>query len=123
MAADVMTDQSTGARLRAVPYQRLPEPPAWLAEPERSFWLEVVRDYELGPDALALLELACNALTRWREAREVLDVEGMTLPGRWGERLHPLVGVERDSRIAALRALRELDLEGMPLPAPKQRGR
>lgn len=107
--------------MRALPYQRLPEPPEWLKDPERAFWVEVVRDYELGPDALALLELACSALTRWREAREVLDVEGMTLPGRWGERLHPLVGVERDSRIAALRALRELDLEGVPLPTPKGR--
>jgi phage terminase small subunit len=121
MAADVATEESSGARLRVVPYERLPEAPGWMPEPERTFWNEVVRDYELGPDALAMLELACSALVRWREARDVLDVEGMTLPGRWGERLHPLVNVEKDSRIAALRALRELDLEGVPLPAPKVR--
>ena len=121
MAADVRTNESSGARLRVLPYQRVADVPGWMPEPERTFWAEVVRDYELGPDGLALLELACSALVRWREAREVLDVEGMTLPGRWGERLHPLVNVEKDSRLAALRALRELDLEGVPLPAPRGR--
>lgn len=121
MAADVMTEVGSGARLRVLPYERLAEPPEWMPEPERTFWRDVVRDYELGPDALAMLELGCSALVRWREARQVLDEEGLTLPGRWGERLHPLVNVEKDSRIAALRALRELDLEGVPLPAPRGR--
>lgn len=121
MAADVRTNESSGARLRVLPYERVADVPGWMPEPERTLWAEVVRDYELGPDGLALLELACSALVRWREAREVLDVEGMTLPGRWGERLHPLVNVEKDSRLAALRALRELDLEGVPLPAPRGR--
>jgi phage terminase small subunit len=121
MAADVVTDELTGARLRGGPYGRLPVAPDWLPEPERTFWAEVVEGYELPPDALTQLELACNALVRWREARQVLDEEGLTLPGRWGERLHPLVNVERDSRVAALRALRELDLEGVPLPAPRVR--
>lgn len=119
MAIDTNTEGTGGAQLRALPYQRLPDPPDWMPDPERAFWLEVVRDYELGPDGLAMLTLCCSALIRWREAREVLDAEGLTLPGRWGERLHPLVNVEKDSRVAALRALRELDLEGVPLPAPK----
>ncbi len=119
MAADVKDEGASVTRLQ---YPALAVPPAWMPEPERTFWADVVRDYDLGSDGLAMLELACSALVRWREAREVLDVDGLTLPGRWGERLHPLVNVEKDSRLAALRALRELDLEGVPLPAPK-RGR
>jgi phage terminase small subunit len=116
-------ESKVGARLRTVPYQRLPLGPDWLEVPERELWDAVVKDFELGPDGLAMLELACNAIQRWREARSVLDAEGLTQPGRWGDRLHPLVKVEQDSRTAALRALRELDLEGIPLPAPIRRVR
>lgn len=109
--------------LRTVPFLRLPEAPSWLIEPELGIWQRVVRDYELDEPGLALLELALSAMTRWRESRDVLNAEGWTVDGRYGKRPHPAIAVERDSRMAAIRAWRELDLEGMPLPAPKQRGR
>jgi len=73
-----------------------------------------VADYELDrePHALETLRLACEALDRCAEAREVLASEGPYVRDRFGQvRAHPAVAVERDSRLAALRAFRELSLD------------
>lgn len=109
------------ARTRGrMPQDRLPDPPDWCPEPERSWWTRVVTEFDLDDDALVMLELAVGAMVRWREARETIEREGMLLDGRWGPRAHPAVAIERDARTAALRALRELDLSGQPLPYPKR---
>jgi len=101
-----------------------PTPPEWLQPPEREFWDSTVRTYVIEGPGLVMLEVACSAMQRLREAREVLDRDGLTVEGRYAGmvRQHPLVAVERDARIQLLRALRELDVEGEPLPAPKRRG-
>lgn len=115
--------ESRVARLRGERFPRLPEPPEWVQEPERVFWETTVREYAVEGPALAMLEVACSAMQRLRESRAVLDREGLVVEGRYAgtSRPHPLVAVERDARVQLLRALRELDLDGEPLPAPRVR--
>lgn len=112
-------------KLRQVPFRRLPLAPDWLGEPEREVWDEVTRDYELSPDALVQLEVLVGALKRWREARAILDVEGLMMTGRYAgtDRVHPLVKVEQDARQQASRAAIALGLEGTPDPHYVARGR
>lgn len=115
--------ESRVSRLKGEAFLRVPEPPEWVQPPEREFWTATVRDYEVEGPALAMLEVACSAMQRLREAREVLDREGLVVPGRYEgtSRPHPLVAVERDARVQLLRALRELDLDGETLPTPRGR--
>ena len=64
---------------------------------------------------LRLLQLACEAWDRAQAAREQLDRDGLTVPGREGGiRPHPCVAIERDARLAVARLVRELDLDTEP---------
>jgi hypothetical protein len=66
---------------------------------------------------LRLLQLCCEAWDRCQAARVELDRDGLTVPGREGGcRPHPAVAIERDSRLACARLLRELDLDSAPAP-------
>lgn len=79
-----------------------PETAAW--------WAEVAGEYELGPHA-RLLTAAAESWDRLQEAREALDQHGTTFEDRFGSpRARPEVAIERDSRIAFIRALAALDL-------------
>jgi P27 family predicted phage terminase small subunit len=85
--------------------------PAHLSAARRDLFARIAAGYELEPHELELLRLACEALDRCEEARAVLAAEGAYTTDRYGSRrAHPAVSVERDSRIAAARLLRELDL-------------
>lgn len=89
--------------------------PRHLSPSSRKLFRRVVADYELDrePHALETLRLACEALDRCAEARDVLAADGAILRDRFGQaRAHPAVAIERDSRLAALRAFRELSLDG-----------
>lgn len=69
------------------------------------------------PHHLRLLRLACEAWDRTQQARETLDRDGLTVPtGDGGLKAHPCIGIERDSRLAFARLLRELDLDAEPPP-------
>jgi len=65
---------------------------------------------------LSILGSACEAADRETQAREIIATEGLVAETRSGPRPHPAVAIERDSRIAKLRALREL---GLDLAAPE----
>lgn len=59
-----------------------------------------------------MLRLACEALDRCEDARRAIATEGAIVTTRHGDRRpHPAVAIERDSRIAAMRAFRELSLD------------
>lgn len=77
----------------------------------QGFYRRIDRDYRLGDHHRRILLAACEASDRATQAREVVAREGLTTAtARGGARVHPAVSVERDSRLAFVRCLRELGL-------------
>ena len=94
---------------------RQPSGPAHLSAEGRKLWREVQRSYTLEPHHVQILTRACEALDRLRQAQRAIAADGITVEGRFGPKAHPAIAIERDSRTAFLRALREL---GLDLDAP-----
>jgi len=81
----------------------------------RRWWSSVVADFELEDHHIRLLTLAAEAWDRGQQAREAIAKHGLTFTDRSGSpRARPEVGIERDSRIAFARLLRELGLDVQP---------
>jgi len=99
-----------------------PEPPAHLAPQTADWWRSVVRDFDLEPHHLRLLQSAGEAWDRMQQARQALADHGsLTFTAASGDlKTHPCVAVERDARIAFARLIRELDLD---TGAPAERSR
>lgn len=108
-------------RLCAVPAQEdALEPPEHLSERSQGFWRETVSEYALDPHHVELLRRLCEAMDRCDEAVRLLGADGPAVTDRFGvPKGHPAVAIERDSRIAVARLLRELDLDGAG-PAVKE---
>lgn len=98
---------------------KVPSAPARLSPEARKLWRDVVGAFELEAHHLALLERACEALDRLREAQAAIARDGLLVQGRYGPRTHPAAAIERDSRLAFARLLREigLDLEAPAAPS------
>ncbi len=95
--------------------------PRHLQPATRKWFRWVVREWGLEQHHERILIAACESWDRYQEARGILQVEGLTFIDRFGApRSRPEVGIERDSRLAFLRSLRELDLDIDP---PTQPGR
>lgn len=93
--------------------------PMHLQKKTRQWWRQVMADYELEPHHVRLLTLAAEAWDRCQQAREILDREGLTYDDRFGcPRSRPEVAIERDSRIAFARMVRELALDLEPPAEP-----
>lgn len=89
-----------------------PRPPVHLQASTRQWWSSVVGAFALEEHHVRLLTLAAEAWDRCCAAREAIDEHGMTFVDRFGcPRARPEVGIERDSRIAFARLIRELDLD------------
>lgn len=96
--------------------------PQHLQPATRSWFAAVLRDYELEPHHVRLLQLAGESWDRCTQARELLDRDGLTVPtGDGGLKAHPAVGIERDARLAFARLVRELDLD-VEAPSSERRG-
>jgi phage terminase small subunit len=97
-------------------------PPDHLSESCREWWQTVVDDYALEAHHLRLLQLAAEAWDRCAQARAVLDAQGLTFETRFGAPMpRPEIAIERDSRLAFARLLRELDLDVEPPSEPRRR--
>jgi len=88
-----------------------PPAPRGLGQSGQRLWRAVVRDWDLPEAMLTTLRLACQALDQHDDATAVLASEGMTVSSGTSIKAHPAASVQRDSRLAYLRAMRELALE------------
>jgi len=96
----------------------LPKAPSHLSDSARIWWRSCVRKYELDAHHFRLLQLACEAWDRSREARLILDRDGIVfMDDRKNVRPHPAVAIEKDARTAFARLVRELDLDAEMPPA------
>jgi phage terminase small subunit len=92
--------------------------PAHLEPNTQGWWQSVVRDWPLEEHHVRLLTLAGEAWDRAGQARAEIATAGITYTDRFGApRLNPAVAVERDSRLAFARLIRELDLDALPEPS------
>lgn len=103
------------------PAKGRPTAPSHLAPTTRAWWDHVVAEFDLDEHHLRLLEMAAVAWDRHEQARAVLARDGLTYTDRFGApRTRPEVAIERDSRIAFARLVRELALDGAGTPdAPR----
>jgi phage terminase small subunit len=93
----------------------IPRAPEHLSASAAAWWITTVERYVLEEHHLRLLQLCLEAWDRSQSARAQLDRDGLTVPhGDGGIRVHPCVAVERDSRLAVARLVRELDLDTEP---------
>jgi len=95
--------------------------PEHLQQPTREWFARVTSDYDLEPHHVRLLTLASEAWDRCVQARTALAEHGLTYTDRFGApRSRPEVAIERDSRLAFCRTLRELalDIEEPETPRP-----
>lgn len=93
------------------------KPPAHLSESTREWFLSVIGTYELEPHHLKLLILAAESWDRCAQARAIIDEHGLTYQDRFdAPRMRPEVAVERDSKLAFARLVRELDLDTEATP-------
>jgi hypothetical protein len=82
----------------------------------KRWWDEVVKEHELEPHEMHLLRLACQAWDRCEQARKAIAEHGTTYEDRFdAPRTRPEVAIERDSRQAFARLLKDL---GLRAPSP-----
>lgn len=105
----------------SAPRPAAPKPPTHLRAPTATWFTHVVAEFTLDEHHVRILTLAAEAWDRCCQAREVLDRDGLTYVDRFGSpRARPEIAIERDSRLAFVRCLRELALDGIDTPeAPR----
>ena len=85
------------------------------------WWLDVVDEFGLEAHHERLLTLAAEAWDRCQAARAVIDDLGLTFDDRFNQpKARPEVAIERDSRIAFARLLRELALDFEEPPSTRR---
>src|SRR5262245_2448137 len=90
---------------------RVTPPPAHLSAEAAGWWRKITTEWDLDDAGQLILTMALEAFDRMRGAQRVIKREGLTIKGR----AHPATVIERDARLAMLRALRQLNLDLEPL--------
>ena len=88
--------------------------PSHLTSARKRLYRQLVADYGLDrePHALETLRLACEALDRCDQARDLVAEHGVMLSDRFGQlKPNPAIAIERDARLGAVRCFRELSLD------------
>ena len=93
-----------------------PKSPRGYTLEARRLWEQVVEGWDLDPPATTILDLACHALQRIREAQQLIARDGLVVTDRFGQRKpNPAAAIERDAKQTLLRSLRALNLDLEPL--------
>jgi hypothetical protein len=88
------------------------KPPKYLRLETQKWFSSVIAEYTLEPHHVRLLLKCAQAFDRSEEAREAILKHGLTYEDRFGSpRARPECAIERDSRLAFARLLRELDID------------
>lgn len=105
-------DQSCrSTKAEASPVQTKNPAPSHLRPDTAGWWRAVANDYALEAHHLRILTLAAESWDRGVEAREAIARHGTVYVDRFDQpRARPEVAIERDSRIAFARLVRELAL-------------
>jgi phage terminase small subunit len=90
-------------------------PPKHLRADTAAWFTSITKEYELDSHHVRLLVKASEAWDRSEQAREAIAKHGMTYQDRFGApRARPECAIERDSRLAFARLVRELGLDVAP---------
>jgi P27 family predicted phage terminase small subunit len=94
-----------------------PKPPASLSTAAKRWWKDIQTEFFIDdPGGILILTSAAEAFDRMKEAKAVVDKEGMTTTDRFGQaKVHPAVLIERDCRSQMAALLRDLHLDLEPL--------
>ena len=91
------------------------KPPKHLSAPTSAWWKEVVTEFDLDSHHIRLLTKACESYDRSEQARKAILKHGLTFNDRFGApRARPECAIERDSRLAFARLVREIGLDVYP---------
>jgi phage terminase small subunit len=86
--------------------------PAHLHPAEAVIWRAILAEWNCTGASLVVLELALAAAARAREAREILEADGLTIRGRDGQvMVHPMISAERAASRAFLAALKAMGIK------------
>ena len=94
--------------------------PAHLSADARRWVDGILSEYDLESHHFKILVKAAEAHDRGEEARRILKTDGIITTDRFGtKKAHPAVAIERDARVAFMRAVRELGLDAEHAEAPR----
>ncbi|RJQ72238.1 MAG: phage terminase small subunit P27 family [Desulfobacteraceae bacterium] len=97
------------------------KPPKHLKADGRSLWRRLLAEFEIEDShGLALLQSACEALDRQKEAAAEIERHGLliTNPSTGAVKANPAATIERDARASMLHALRALNLDTEDVEKP-----
>lgn len=83
-----------------------------LTKAAREWAEDIFKASKLTPSGKVLVVQAALALDTAERANARIRKEGLTLEGRYGAKVHPLVSVERDARNVFVKIARMISLEG-----------
>jgi phage terminase small subunit len=91
------------------------KPPKHLRPASSQWWTQIVSEFDLDSHHIRLLTKAVEAFDRSEQAREALLKHGLVYQDRFGApRARPECAIERDSRLAFARLIREIGLDVSP---------
>jgi phage terminase small subunit len=91
--------------------------PSHLSPDMQAWWRALTKTWGFDQPHLRILQAAAESWDRMVQAQALVTAEGLTVVDRFGQaKIHPAFGVERDSRVAFLRAVRELALSDDDMP-------
>lgn len=97
------------------------EPPEHLQAAGRRYWREVMAEWELEPERLAILENACGCLDRIAQCRNRVRRDGLTVASSRDGRpvAHPLLSAERQAQSLHAQLVKALGLNDEPAPSER----